>query len=55
MELFAKNVDDWKLLPISEKSSIIDVWQNSKYASVVFHCAAKYKGWENIEMNFPVS
>ena len=33
MEYFAKVVNGWKPLTISLKSSILDVWQDSKYAS----------------------
>ena len=33
MELFAKIVNDSKSLTISAKSSILDVWQGSGYAS----------------------
>ena len=33
MEFFAKMVKDWKLLIILTKSSILDIWQHSEYAS----------------------
>ena len=33
MDLFAKKIDGWKLLTIFAKSSILDVWRNSDYAS----------------------
>ena len=31
--LFAKIVNEWKLLTIFEKCSILDVWQHSEYSS----------------------
>ena len=34
IELFEKIVNNWKLLPISAKTSILDVWQGSEYAPV---------------------
>ena len=33
MDLFAKTVNDFRLLTIFVKSSILDVWQSSEYAS----------------------
>ena len=33
MDLFAKIFDEWKQLTIFEKSSILDVWSGSEYAS----------------------
>ena len=33
-ELFAKTVNSWMPLNIFTKSSILDVWQGSEYASV---------------------
>ena len=35
MELFAKIVNDWKLLIIFAQSSILDVWLGFEYASVI--------------------
>ena len=32
---FSKMVDDWKLLTIFAKCSIVDVWNGSEYGSVV--------------------
>ena len=33
IEFFAKAVNDWKLLTIFEKSSILVVWKSSEYTS----------------------
>ena len=33
MELFTKVVKNWNPLTICEKTSILDIWQGSKYAS----------------------
>ena len=33
MEFFAKNVNEFQLLPIFTKASILDVWQGSEYIS----------------------
>ena len=38
MELFAKIVNEFHLLNISAKSSILDVWQGSEYAYVTDAC-----------------
>ena len=38
MELFAKTVNEFHLLNISAKSSILDVWQGSEYAYVTDAC-----------------
>ena len=35
MELFAKRVNDWKLLTFFVKNSVLDVWQGSEYTSSV--------------------
>ena len=35
MEHFAKIVNDWNTLTISEKRSFLDVWQSSEYAMKV--------------------
>ena len=32
MELFAKIVNGWKLLPIFAKSCILEIWQGFEYA-----------------------
>ena len=34
MELFMEIVNGWKLLTIFAKSSILDIWLGSEYASV---------------------
>ena len=49
MELFAKIVNEWKLLTIFEKNSILDVWQGSEYASAQckVNCLAKF--WYMLE------
>ena len=35
MELFVKIVDGWRPLAIFAKSTIVDIWQGSEYASRV--------------------
>ena len=37
MESFAKIVNGENLLTIFIEHSILDVWQNSKYVSVIYH------------------
>ena len=44
MELFAKLVNNWKLLHFFSKSSIRDIWQGSEYASAEWkvNCFARF-------------
>ena len=46
MELFLKIVNDWKMLIIFAKSSILDVWQDSVFASESLIDSADLTFWD---------
>ena len=46
MELFLKIVNDWKMLIIFAKSTILDVWQDSVFASESLIDSADLTFWD---------